>query len=247
MIVTTIATLKGGQSKTFISALLCRELSINKRVLAISICSQNDINLYLGGKVEEYQLYQSIESNDIRKSIIKTKFNNIDVIPYDINNSLNIDNLLQTLRGGENRIKFLLNQVKDEYDYVILDSGPNLNISTIAALIASDYLISPALMCWSSINGFIATSNALNEIKELELTKCIHLGLIRSRTKVLRDTETFEVENYLEKQNWEELGTLPFSSALKSALHNFEDYSKVKPNHMIEVNELLKNIKSKII
>lgn len=246
MITTCIASLKGGQGKTFISAILCRELSSTGKVLAISICSQNDINMYLGGTVGNNQLYQAFEHNDIKRSIIKTKFENIDLVPYDINDSLNINKLLQTLTAGEQRLKKLLKQVSDIYDYVVLDTGPNLDVSTNAAIIASDYLISPVQMRWSSINGFIATSNALNEMIDFELSHCTHLGIIRSQANVLRDSETFAVENYLEKEKFNELGSIPSSTALKKALYDYTDFDNVRPHHMAEVRNLFDNIKNKI-
>lgn len=242
-----IATLKGGQGKTFISALLCRELSKEGRVLAVSICSQNDINLYLGSSINSYQLYQAIDENNIKKSIVNTKFKNIDLVPYDINDSLNVDKLLQTITGGEFRLKTLLKQISDIYDYVILDTGPNLNISTTGAIIASNYLISPTLMRWSSINGYIATSNALNDLIDLEFSNCKHLGIIRSQTNVLRDSETFEVEDYINDEHIAELGSIPSSTALKRALYEYSDFDKVRPHHMSEVKKLFDNIKTKIL
>jgi len=246
MIKICVASHKGGQGKSFISAILCRELSLHGKVLAISICSQNNIHLYLGGIVGVNQLYQAIDSNILSNSIIKTEFDNIDLVPYNINDSLNVDKLLQTLTAGELRIKNLLKQVVNIYDYVVLDTGPNLNISTVGAIIASDFLISPTLLSWSGINGYIATINALNEMIQLELTDCKNLGLIRNQTNVLRDSEAFEVEEHLENNKFPELGNLPFSSALKTALYNFTDFEKVRKDHFTEVRNLFDNIKSKI-
>lgn len=246
MIITSIATLKGGEGKTFTAALLSRYLSMKGRVLAVSICSQNDINIYMGGKVGINQLYQAIQNNDIKQSIISTEFKEIDLVPYDINDTPSVDRLMQSLTGSENRLKILLNQVKEDYDYIVLDTGPNLNISTISAIVASDYLISPTLMRISSINGYIATNNAVKEMKDLEMSHCKHIGIIKSQSNINRDTETFEVEDYIEKEKLNILGLLPSSSALKKALYSYKSFDNVKPHHMEKVNELFNNILKQI-
>jgi chromosome partitioning protein len=247
MIVVTIATLKGGQGKTFLSTLLCRELVSNrKRVLAVSLCSQNDINLFLGGKVGDFQLYDAFKSNNIRKSIIKTKISGVDLVPYDIDSSESVDKLLVSITAGETRLRNLLNQVKDAYDFVVLDTGPNLGSATISAIIASDYVISPMFMSWSGVNGYIATNNAINEMKELQLTNCHHLGIVRTCSNVNRDTEVFDVEKFLTDNEYPELGYLPKSSALKTALYERLNYMKVKSHHISQVNELMLNILNQI-
>lgn len=243
MITISISTLKGGQGKTFLSALLCRELaSMNQRVLAISLCSQNDINLALNGKVGKNQLYEAFKNNMIAPAIIKTNVVNVDLVPYDINSSESVDILLQVLKSGDNRLKILLKQVENEYDYAILDTGPNLGLTTVAAIVASDYVISPMTMTWSGYNGYIATSNAIDEMKDLGMTACQPLGIVRSCTNVNRDTETFEVEDQLIKDQFPELGTIPKSSAVKSALLEQKSYDAVKKHHLDQMKNTLNNI-----
>lgn len=243
MITTTIATLKGGEGKTFTSALLCRELSKVGKVLSVSICSQNNINIYLGADIGDHQLYHAIEKNDIKLAITPTKFPNIDLIPYNINDTPSVDRLLQSLPGSENRLRILLDQVKNEYDFAILDTGPNLNVSTISAIIASNYLISPVQMESSSIDGYIATTNALNEMNSLGLSNCKQLGIIISKNNICRNNETFKIEEEISKDIYKKLGTLPYMSSLRHALYGFEDYENIKPTHNIQkVKETFNNI-----
>lgn len=243
MKVISIGTFKGGQSKTFISALLCRKLSESgSKVLAISICGQNNLNEYLGSEIGEKQLFHALDENNIRISILPTKFTNIDFIPNQLTKTKSIDSLLQTITGGENRIKLLLKQVKDEYDYVICDTPPSLNISTVASIIASDYLITPTQLRKESIEGLKSTMEILNDVIELELGHCKYLGIVRSMANVMRDTEAFEQEEYLDKMEWNNLGNLPSSAALRKSLRNFISYDSIKKNHLDQVNQLLTNI-----
>ena len=243
----TVATLKGGEGKTFTSALICRELARNNRVLAVSICSQNNLNIYLGGSVGDNQLYHAIEKNDIRLAITNTRFKNIDIVPYNINDTPSVDRLMQSMAGSENRLKLLLNQVCDDYDYAILDTGPNLNISTISAIVASNYLISPMQMEWSSIDGFVATTNAVNEMNELGLSQCKQLGVLISKSNICRNRETFEVEEEVQKDVYSQLGMLPYMSSLRHALYEFKDYDDVKPKHNLErVKESINNVISQL-
>lgn len=248
MITTTIATLKGGEGKTFTSALLCRELSKIGRVLAVSICSQNNINIYLGAQVKDKQLYQAIEKNNIKEAILKTQFKNIDLVPYNINDTPSVDRLLQSLTGSENRLKILLGQVKNEYDFCVLDTGPNLNISTISAIIASDHIISPMQMESSSIDGYIATTNAVNEMNGLGLSNCKKLGIIISKSNICRNSETFEIEEEINNGGYEKLGQLPYMSSLRHALYGFKGYDDIRPDHNLQkVKELFENITKKIM
>lgn len=247
MVTTTIATLKGGQSKTFLSALLCRSLaSMDKRVLAISVDAQNNLFLYLGGDANNYQLYDAIKDNSITGAITKTNIANVDYVHNDIDNSENVDQFLQTIRGGESRLKLLLTHVQDKYDHVILDTGPNLAVSTVAAIIASDYLISPVHMTECGLDGLIATRNALNEMLEFELTSCKNLGIVRSCVNVNRDQEAFDVEAALDKAGYDELGILLKSSSLKYALKDQADFSTVSKKHLVKTDELVGNILNQI-
>lgn len=244
----TIATLKGGQSKTVTSACLAVELAmLNKKVLTISIDSQNDINLFLGATIGDKYLYNAIQDNDIKQCIYKTKIDNIDLVPYDISLSPNIDPLLQGMPGSEKRIKLLLKQISGQYDFTVLDTGPNLNISTLSAIVASDYMISPTTMRWASVNGFKATRNVLEDMAELEMAECKYLGIIRSMSNVTRNTETFEVENYLVENKYPEMGILPFSSAMITALYRKENFiDRMQKHHYEQYRKLFDNILNKV-
>lgn len=243
MEVITVTTLKGGQGKSFLSALLCRELvSCEKKVLAVSLCEQNDLNLFFDGEVGEYQLYDALKNSNIKKAIIETKIPGIDLVPYDFDTSENVDKLLMSLTAGEMRLKGLLAQVSSDYDYAILDTGPNSGPATISGLIASDYIISPMFLTWNGYNGFVGMTNIYNDMLSLNLISCKHLGLVRNCINVNRDSEAFEVEDKLDEMKFTELGSLPKSSALKQALFDQADYSKVKSHHMNLVDELMSNI-----
>lgn len=239
----SIGTFKGGQSKTVTSVLLSRKLAeLGKKVLAISICGQNDLNLYLGAEEGERQLFHALSDNDIKSSIVSTKIDSIDYVHNDLLITKSIDSLLQTMTGSENRLKILFKQIKNEYDYIICDTPPSLNISTIASIVASDYLICPTQMRWSSINGLMATMSVLKEVIDLEMSNCKYLGIIRSMTNIMRDEEAFTVEKWIDERDINKLGDLPSSAALRKALFDFSSYNDIKKHHHDQVNNLLNNI-----
>lgn len=172
---------KGGVGKTTVSVNLAAALSKRgKRVLLVDIDAQANSTFATGlikfqfeedDNLKDRNVYHLLESTDrnfipdiVRKSHF---FNNpeIDIIPSHI--SL-IAKQYELLVYGSSRFRLhkKLEKVKDEYEIVIIDTPPSLDIYASAALIAADYLIIPSDIKPFSNQGLSSVKNFIKEIDD---------------------------------------------------------------------------------
>lgn len=122
-----------------------------KEVLGESIFKK-DINDLLLGKVEI-----------IQEVIYQTKYKNLDIIPSTETKLIKTDQLIKVSNKLQhNRLKRTLRDVKDKYDYVIIDNAPTFNTITLNALFAANEIIIPIKIGRFELEGFIET------IKEIQ-------------------------------------------------------------------------------
>jgi len=150
--VITFGNFKGGVGKTSNSTLVALELSNrNKKTLLLDLDPQgNATNLLLNtkanidGEVSQFKtsLMTSIQENDLSKSLISIK-PNLDLLASAPDFSL-YPRYMEKIKYYNTRVKELDNLLKDlkeEYDYVIIDTPPTISLITDSALYASDYCV----------------------------------------------------------------------------------------------------------
>lgn len=160
---------KGGVGKTTTSINLSASLALlGKKILLIDLDPQCNATTGIGlnkGEIEKsvYNVFNGTAS--INEATIKTKYKNLYVLPANINLA-GID--IEIEQSGQNtnvskseRLKYQIEQVKDTYDFIIIDCPPTLGIITTNALTASDSVIIPVQCEFFALEGITQLLKAI--------------------------------------------------------------------------------------
>ena len=172
---TAILNLKGGVAKTTtainMAAILAKDHS--KRVLLIDADSQCNTTEFFGADPEGDTLstvlrdapqYESPEAMAVL-AIQATRYEGVDIIPAD--DSLMDLDLSSVAQGtvSTNVLRYLVEAVKNQYDYVLIDCPPAFNAAAAAALVAADDVIIPIKLDAFSLRGM---ANLMRQIRNMQ-------------------------------------------------------------------------------
>ena len=163
----SIINLKGGVAKTLTADSMAHVLATfhNKRVLLVDNDKQGNTSKAFGvHSYDDKSISDVLTARrlDPREVIKKTRFENIDVMPANMTLiRANMEVLMDSTRPQQTRLRSALNAIAEEnfYDFCIIDNAPDINISTINALVASDDVIIPIKIDKYAFDG-------LEELKE---------------------------------------------------------------------------------
>lgn len=167
----SIMNIKGGVAKTTSTANLGACLSQQGyKVLLIDLDPQSNLTkLFKTYSMEDLQISDVLldKNLDIHKVIKRTNFENMDIIPANINLIFTERNILvDNTRSQQNRLAKALSKLNDEYDYCLIDCPPSLNIITINALCASDEVFVPIKIDKFALDGLEYLLERIEEIKD---------------------------------------------------------------------------------
>lgn len=165
-----IANQKGGVGKTTTSVNLAASLGVlEKNVLIIDADPQANASSGLGIDVEavENGTYQVLEHTvSARQAITKTNSPNVDIIPAHID-LVAIEIELVDKQKREYMLKNAIEEVKKDYDYILIDCAPSLGLITLNSLVAADSVIIPIQCEYFALEGLGKLLNTIKSVQKI--------------------------------------------------------------------------------
>ncbi|MGL4624765.1 MAG: ParA family protein [Culicoidibacterales bacterium] len=205
MKVIAVTNQKGGVGKTTSTVNMAASLGVlGHKVLMIDMDPQGNATTGLGINKADLQscIYTVlVDEIPIEEAVIQTPFQNLWVVPATINLS-GVDLELASVIGRESRLKQAIEDMQQEFDYVLIDCPPSLGLLTLNALTVSNSIIVPIQAEYYALEGLTQLLNTIRLAQRHLNKELVIEGIVLTmvnKTNLSAEVEQ-EVRNIFDKK-----------------------------------------------
>ena len=195
-----VSNQKGGVGKTTSAINIAAGLAmLGKRVLLLDLVPQGNATSGMGVEKNKESIYEVlINRADIRGTILPTRISSLFLLPASTALSGATVEMV-ALKDREQLLKNALTEIREEYDYVLIDCPPSLDLLTVNAFTAADKVLVPIQCEFYALEGLGQLVNTIRLIQKRLNPHLVIDGVIctmyDSRTK-LSEQVVQEVKRY---------------------------------------------------
>ena len=202
----SVANQKGGVGKTTTTVNLGACLAyVGKKVLVIDSDAQGNATSGLGVRKPDVKqdIYDVLVNEvPIKETILETTRENLSIVPATLQLA-GAEIELTSMMARESRLKSALEDVNDEYDFILIDCPPSLGHLTINAFTASDAILIPVQCEYYALEGLSQLLNTVRLVQkhfnpELEIEGVL-LTMFDARTNLGAEVVE-EVRRYFQEK-----------------------------------------------
>jgi chromosome partitioning protein len=218
MTVTTVSSFKGGTGKTTLAILLGNALAAaGRRVLVIDLDHQRNLTQYHTedwDATRTHNIAEALHREDIRPNIVPSHIEGIDLVPASFG-------VLKFRSIAPRVLRGLLEDIKDRYDAVLIDSPPSLDNVVLNGWVAADRILTPARLDSYDLDGLAYFRETIRGEAPDKLDSWrIVINFYHPPRSTRSDNIAVQYENAF-RESYENIAPsrIPDSAAIRNAIH----------------------------